>query len=248
MQMKKRKPKTPVVLKNLLPSERIDQEMVIGGYPFSEADTTAALKLPSKENLLRGVRLTVSEPSGHRLTNRRLVRRISRELEHLFGGWFVCDLVPYIQLYDNLVSQEIRDQYCLEGMDINWDEPQTAFYFLSFSVASWQVQAVGEPEVFHCIFLGKLLTKAEVLREEGYPHLYQMKPLPFPLAEAVPKLSIHRLTNSSSRHASNVFDMYLEGHGFNVKTGLRMRLMEDGSEFPGEKSYFYGIRINCSLN
>jgi hypothetical protein len=245
--MKKRKLNTSLVLKFLTHSDMIDQEMVIGTYPFSEAETTSALELPSRETLLGGVRLIVSEPGGHRLTNCRLVRRISKELRRLFGGWFTYDLTPYIQLYDSLVSQQVRDKYRLGGMSINWDKPQKAFYFLSFSAASWQVQAVGELRIFHCIFFGQPLTRAEAIGGEVYPFFFQVDPVPSLLAEAMTKLSIHRLNDSTSKHASNLFHTYLEGYRIKVKAGIRMRLMKDGSEFPGDKPYFYGIRVNCDL-
>ncbi|MCW5854390.1 MAG: hypothetical protein KIT87_30250, partial [Anaerolineae bacterium] len=108
----------------------------------------------------------------------------------------------------------------------------------------WLVLGVGEPNVFHCIFLGHALTEQQALQGPGSPAARPLGPVTTLLAQAAPYLMRQKMTDRTADHALNVFDTYLEGDKLKVKGGVRMRLSKDGSNPPGGPAYFYGIRIN----
>lgn len=240
-------PTSVPALKPLTPADRVEEEMVIGGFPFSEAETTAAIDVPSRERLLKGTQLSVLTPSGGQITDPALVRQIDTELEQLLGGWFTGDLEDHIELYDSLVSLQTREYYQSGGMTIQWDEPSEAFYYLAFQVSPWQVQVVGEPGVFHAVFLGHLLTQSEAIGPGGHPRVHPVGAIEPVLAQAVPNIAQRSLVDETDQHAQNVFDTYLVDSGLVVKSGVRMRLAEGGIMAPAEQNHFYGIRINVDL-
>jgi hypothetical protein len=221
--------------------------MIIGLVPFAEAESTDAITIPSLENLMKGTSLSVPEPEGGRIDNLALAGRISEELGRTLGGWFDTDLVPFIRLYDGLISSQTVEEYRLSGMTITRDQPREAFYFLAFEMAPWQVQAVGEEGVLHAIYIGRSLTSAEATGPGGHPVYRPLGAIQEWLSQAAPKLADLPLTDHSAEHTVNVFDTYLVSPGLIVKAGVRERLMKDGQANPGEQAYVYGIRINLDL-
>lgn len=238
------------MLRPLPPTDRIKQEMVIGLFPGSETESTDEIDLLSRKSLLRGIGLVTPSIGGARVINPDLTKRISDELGQRIGGWFAQDkdIAPHIQLYDSLVSYEERGFYRQGGMAITWDETETAFYSLNFQVDSWQVQAVGEPDVFHCISLSHFLTRDEALRKGGFPSVRPLCSIEPLLDQAMPNLPLKQLVDHSDKHASNVFDVYLKGEGITVKAGVRQSLVGGEPETSGEMAYHYGIRINLYLS
>ncbi|MDZ8236340.1 MAG: hypothetical protein RMZ69_04040 [Nostoc sp. ChiQUE01a] len=234
-------------LQTLSSTERIQGESVIGAYPFFEEQTTAAINLPSIDNLLRGTSLTVSSIDGEQVTDATLVKHISDELGQLLGGWFSQDLTPYIQLHKSLVPQNMQEYYRNSGTTLQPDKPKTAFYYLAFQVVPWQVQALGELGVFHSISISQPLTKAKALQEGGHPSprpLGSIEPL---LADAAPNLSIAKLSDRSAEHPVNVFDTYLQDTWLTIKSGVRLSLTDNGTEVTSQHPYHYSIRINLDL-
>lgn len=231
----------------LTSAERIAEEMVIGIFPHSEMQTTAALEIASKESLLRGTSLTIKKPGGKQIVKGALVRQLEQELCTFLGGWFCNDLTSYVGFYDDLIPQSHREQYHKSGVVIPEGKSNEAFYYLVFSVPPWQVQAVGNAGIFHAIFLGRLLSQSQALGKGDHPKVRPIGTIESVLAEAAPNFDLKRLADTTSEHAANVFDTYLVDKGSVVKAGVRMRLEEGGKAFQGEKSYFYGIRINIDL-
>lgn len=237
----------PPSLRPLPLEQRIEGESIIGIYPFSEAETTAAIDLPSADSLLRGVSLMVSRLAGELLSDPPLAQLISNELKYLLGGWFNQDLTPYIQLHRSLISPEVRERYRIGGMTIQWDKPKTAFYYMAFEVTPWQVQAVGELNVFHCVSIGHMLTESKAIREGGHPSFRPLGSIEPLLIEATPNLPLRQLSDHSSEHTTNVFDTYLKNAEITVKSGIRMNIAKHGTVVATEHSYHYGIRINIDL-
>ncbi|MEQ8972096.1 MAG: hypothetical protein RIE73_17085 [Coleofasciculus sp. C1-SOL-03] len=228
-------------------TDRINKESIIGIFPFSEAQTTAAINLPSIDSLLKGVGLMVSSIDGEEITDPDLAKRISDELGHLLGGWFAQDLTPYIKLHKSLVSDDVQDSYRRGGMTITWDEPKTAFYYMAFEVPPWQVQAVGEVGVFHSVSIGRSLSQTEAIREGGHPAVHPVGSIEPLLAQATPKLLLKEFSDHSADHATNVFDTYLQRPGLTIKSGVRQRLVDGKAEISSGQPYHYGIRINLDL-
>ena len=240
--------RTPLpMLRPLPPTDRIKQEMVIGLFPGSETESTDEIDLLSRKSLFQGIRLVAPSIDGAQVSNPDITKRISDELRQRIGGWFAQDITPYIRLYDGLVSHEGREIYRQGGMTINWDETETAFYSMDFQADSWQVQAVGELEVFHCISLSHFLTRDEALQKGGFPSVRPLGSIEPLLAQAMPNLPLKQLVDHSAKHASNVFDVYLKGEGITVKAGVRQSLVGGEPEISDEMAYHYGIRINLDL-
>ncbi|MBW4617357.1 MAG: hypothetical protein KME21_29900 [Desmonostoc vinosum HA7617-LM4] len=240
------KPSRPS-LQPLSSTERIEAESVIGAYSFLEEQTTAAINLPSIDNLLRGTSVTVSRINAEKVTNPTLVKRISDELGRLLGGWFSQDLTPYIHLYKSLVSQEMQEYYTNGGMTTHLDKPKTAFYYLAFQVVPWQVQALGELGVFHSISISQPLTKAKALQEGGHPVPRPLGAIEPFLADVTPNLPIAKLSDRSGEHTVNVFDTYLQDTWLTIKAGVRLSLTADNKEVSSEHPYHYSIRLNLDL-
>lgn len=237
----------PPTLRPLSPADRINQEMVIGLFPGSETESTDEIDLISRKSLFQGIRLVAPSIGGAQVINPDLTKRISDELRQRIGGLFAQDIIPYIRLYDSLISHEEREIYRQGGMIITWDETETAFYSMGFQADSWQVQAVGELEVFHCISLSHFLTRDEALQKGGFPSVRPLGSIEPLLSQSMPNLPLKQLIDHSAKHASNVFDVYLKGAYVTIKAGVRMRIIDGEAGFPGEKSYFYSIRINLDL-
>ena len=233
----------------LSPADRIAGEMIIGGYPRAEAGTAAALEIPSRDVLLRGTRLSVQPPGGKQVADSGVGRRVAGELGGLLGGWFAGDAAHYIRLYDGLISEELREYHRGGGMAVREDGPGEAFYYLAAAAPPWQVQVVGEPETFHCVFLGRLLTQSEAIGEGGHPLARPLGEVTSLLVKAAPHVARLEFDDRSAGHAENVFDTYLVNAeaGVTVKAGVRMRLAEGAAAFEGPEAYFYGIRINIDL-
>ena len=232
-------------LEPLPPAERITEEMVIGIYPQSETDSTAALDVPSRRALLRGTRLSLPKPAGNHVENDELRSTIAAELKDLLGGLFGGDIASYIELFDSLVSQEQRDAYAKSNIPIAWDEPEKAFYYLAFAVSPWQIQAVGEPGVFHCVFFGLPLQSEEAIGAGGHPLVHPAGAIDPLLVDLAPSVSQHSFRDASAEHATNLFDTYLisDDPGIIIKAGVRLRVTQ-----ADQTSYFYGIRINIDLS
>ena len=228
-------------------AERIEAENVIGIFSLSEVPTTAAINLQSIDNLLKGVDLMVASIDGEELTDLDLAKSISDELGNRFGGWFAQDLIPYIQLHKSLVSQQVQDYYRLGGMNITWDKPKTAFYYMAFEVSPWQVQAVGELGVFHSVSIGRSLSQNEAIGEEGHPAIHPIGSIESLLTQLIPKLPFKELSDRSADYSTNVFDTYLQGSELTVKSGVRQRVFDGKAEISSERYYHYGIRINLDL-
>lgn len=228
-------------------AERIQEEGIIGLVPFSEFSSTAALDIPSIDNLLRGPSLMMSIIEEEQLSDSALVKRISDQIGQLLGGWFAQGLAPHLQLHTSLIPLQLREYYYQVGMNITLDKPTTAFYHMAFKNSPWQVQAVGELNVFHCVSLGRLLAQDEALQEGGYPSKLPFGPIEPLLAQATPNLSLKQLVDRTAEHASNVFDAYLKGESITVKAGVRQGTLGNNSVTLGEFVYYYGIRINLDL-
>ena len=228
-------------------SERIEEEMVIGVYPLSEVGSTATVNLLSRESLLKGTGLMVPGIEGNQLTNPRLVKRISKQLAKLLGGWFAQDITPYIELRDSLISQQVEDYYRRGGMTIQREKSQSAFYYLAFQVASWLIQAAGELNVFHCISLGRLLSQDQALQSGGQPSFRPLGSITPFISQATPNIKLHQLTDYSEEHPMNVFDTFLSDAGLTIKAGVRMHLKEGKTVNDNGLPFHYGIRINLDL-
>jgi len=235
---------SPTTLKPLAANEWIEEEMVIGLYSGAENESTDAMAVPSRDSVLRGVRLMAPRPGGARVTDAALAKRISTELGQQLGGWFGQDLTPYLQLYDSLMSQEERDRLRQGGMTIQEDKTNTAYYSLGFEKDGWRVQGIGELGVFHAVSFGRPLTQAEALGEGGHITRRPLGPVEALLTTAAPSVAGRTLTDRSAEHGANVFDTYLVGQQVTVKAGVRMRLLKGGSSPTDGAPYFYGIRIN----
>lgn len=206
--------------------------MVIGLFPFDEEETLDAMPIPTVERLLHGTRLSIPAPRGETITGK--LSEALHQLEREFGGWFAEDLAPHVAFHRSLGSAEERESYRGGGMTISWDEPRDAFYSLAFMAEGWQVQAAGDAGAFHCVFLGRELPAAQAIGEGGHVQPRPIGPLAPVLREAAPRLDLARYRDRSAEHAANVFDVYLEKQGSQIKAGVR--LARDGR-------YFYGARI-----
>jgi len=227
-------------------TERITAEMVVGAFPFAEIQSTAAVQLPSRTTLLRGTSLVVARPGGERVQDGALVPQIAAELARTFGGWFERDLAGWIALYDRLLSRALEQHYTGGGMRITIDTPERAFYDLSFAVPPWQVQAVGEPDVLHAVFLAHPLSRAEALAASGQPNRRPLGEIMAVLREAAPTIAAQPLVDQTDRHASNVFDTYLTNETTVIKAGVRMLALAEGDQASAAPPFFYGVRINVT--
>lgn len=235
------------LLRPLPVAYHIDEEMVIGIYSLSEAGTSAAINLISRESLLKGVDLMVPSIEGNQLTNPRLVKRISKELAILLGGWFAQDITPFIKLHDSLIAQQVEEYYRGGGMTIQREKSQSAFYYFAFRVDPWVVQAVGESKVFHCISLGHLLSQTQAIQSGGHPYFRPLGSIEPVIIQAAPNINWGQLTDHSGEHPVNVFDTYLSDTDLTIKAGVRMHLKGGRAESIDGKPYFYGIRINLDM-
>ena len=234
-------------LSALTPTDRIVEEMVVGMFPHSEIQTTAALEIACKESLLRGTSLTIRKPGGAAVIGQTPVQQVATELCAGLGGWFCANLTSYLEFYDDLLSESFREQYRKSGLNLPPRGTDELFYYLAFSVPPWQVQAVGVARDFCAIFLARLLARSQAVGNGGHIICQPIGVIEPVLIEAVPNINLERLADVTPEHAVNVFDNYFIGDGLVVKAGVRVRLGKDSAAYRGKDAYFYGIRINVDL-